>query len=325
MKAYSAADIRRVLTMPEVIAAVRAGFIRLCEGKAVLPERAQIDVTPSEGTTLLMPGYLPEEGELAVKIVSVFPRNRTLGLPVINALIVVVDTGTGQPAAVMDGASITAMRTGAASGLATDLLARTDASTVAILGAGVQGRTQLAAVAAVRDLERVWIFDTDAERARAFAAEMAAEVEAPIRVAETAEQAAGAADVLCTVTTSPSPIFADSCIRPGTHINAVGVFKPHLQEIPAETVVRARVFVDSLDAAMEEAGDLLVPMEKGLIGKEHILAELGEVATGSRPGRRSTEEVTLFKSVGLAVQDVTTAALVIRKAEELGLGTEIEL
>jgi ornithine cyclodeaminase len=311
--------------MPEVIAAVRQGFVRLCEGKAVLPERVQMDVAPQEGTTLLMPGYLPEEGQLTVKIVSVFPHNSELDIPVINALIVVVDTKTGRPEAIMDGASVTAMRTGAASGLATDLLARKDARSVAIFGAGVQGRTQLAAVAAVRDLEAVWVYDSDADRARAFVSDMAGEIGAPIHVASKPEEASSAADVICTVTTSPRPVFADSSIRPGTHINAVGVFKPNLQEIPAETVVRSRVFVDSVDAAMEEAGDLLVPMARGSIGKEHILAELGEVATGSKQGRRSPDEITLFKSVGLAVQDVTTAAVVLRKAEELGLGVEIDL
>ena len=325
IQVYNAQDIRSSVTMPEIIAAVRRAFVQLSAGDAVVPARAQIDVADGLGTTLVMPGYLAKDGGMAVKIVSVFPQNAARGLPMISALVVVVDTTTGRPVAIMDGAVLTALRTGAASGVATDLLARADCRTAAIFGAGVQGRTQLEAVCAVRAIEEAWVYDTDAGRARDFAEEMESRVEATIRVAADPDKAAKAADVICTVTTSARPVFADGSVRPGTHINAVGVFKPHMQEIPAATVARARVVVDSVHAIMEEAGDLLIPLRGGLITEEHLQTEIGEVAAGKKPGRSSDQEVTLFKSVGVAVQDVAAAALVIARCREMGLGSEIDL
>jgi ornithine cyclodeaminase len=225
----------------------------------------------------------------------------------------------------MDGTYLTALRTGAASGVATDLLARPDASTAAIFGAGVQGRTQLEAICAVRPVTDAWIYDPRPEAAQGFARDMKDRVSATIHVAVDAGEATASADIICTVTTSATPVLPDSEVRPGTHLNALGVFKAHMQEIPAETVVRATVFVDSIEAAMEEAGDLLVPMEKGLITRDHIRGKIGAVAAGDCPGRSSADEVTLFKSVGIAVQDVAVAFTVIEKAAELGLGVSVDL
>jgi alanine dehydrogenase len=322
---YSENDIKRAVTMKDAIDVVRKAFVHLSDGRAEVPTRVQLDVPGHNGTTLFMPGYLTEDDQIAIKIVSVFGNNASLGLPMINALVVAVDSKTGRPVGVMNGTYLTALRTGAAAGVATDLLARPDVASAAIFGAGVQGRTQLEAVCAVRNLTDAWVFDTRRDAAEAFAREMEDRVPATIHVASDATEAASAADVICTVTTSATPVFPDSAVRPGAHINAVGVFKTHMQEITAETVVRSSVFVDSMAAAMEEAGDLVVPIQRGLITWDHVKGEIGSVAGGRCAGRASAEEVTLFKSVGVAVQDVAVAFVVIERAAALGLGVSVDL
>ena len=225
----------------------------------------------------------------------------------------------------LNGSSLTALRTGAASGAATDLLARPDAHVVAILGAGVQARTQLKAVCTVRRITHARVFDPVPAAGRSFAAEMQAGIGVPVQVAASAADAVSGADVVCTATNSQEPVFSDADLAAGTHINAVGSYQPSVQEVPAETVVRACVVVDHLESALLEAGDLLVPMKRGLFSPERIHAELGEVVVGRRPGRRSTDEITLFKSVGLSAQDAAIAAQAVANAENLGLGTVVEM
>jgi ornithine cyclodeaminase/alanine dehydrogenase-like protein (mu-crystallin family) len=311
--------------MPRAIEAVKAAFAQLSTGQADVPLRVPLEVDRHNGVTLFMPAYLSAGDQMAVKIVSVFNDNPAMGLPLIHALVVVIDATTGAPAAVMDGAYLTALRTGAASGVATDLLARRDARTAAIFGAGVQGRTQLAAVRAVRPLERAWVYDISSERARAFAAEMGRQLGLPVEVADRPSQAVRQADVICTATTSSTPVFDDADVQPGTHINAVGAYTPHMQEIPAETVLRSWLVVDQREASLAEAGDLLIPIRRGLMTEAHVQAELGEVVAGLRPGRTAVDEVTLFKSVGVAVQDVAAAAAALEAAQRLDLGMEVEL
>jgi ornithine cyclodeaminase len=262
---------------------------------------------------------------MGVKIVTLFGGNAALGLPRLQALMVVLDAATGSPLAVMDGTSLTAIRTGAASGVATDLLARPDAAVAAVFGAGPQARTQLAGVCAVRPIRRARIFDVSAERARAIAREMAEELGIQVEAAASPSEALAGADVVCTATTASEPVFADGDVAPGTHINAIGSYKPGVREIPAETVRRARVVVDHLPAALAEAGDLIIPMKQGLIGKGHVYAELGELLAGVKKGRQSPGEITLFKSVGVAVQDLAAADLVLAAAERLNFGTELAL
>jgi len=225
----------------------------------------------------------------------------------------------------MDGTYLTALRTGAASGAATDLLARQDVHTAAIFGAGAQGRTQLEAVCAVRPIEAAWVYDVAPERAAVYAGEMSQRLSLPVRAAETPAGAVRQADVICTATTSSSPVFEDADVRPGTHINGVGAYTPQMQEIPVETVLRAKVVIDHRQASLAEAGDLLIPLRQGLMTEGHIYAELGEIAAGRKPGRASPEEITLFKSVGVAVQDVAAAGAVLKAARQLGLGTDLAL
>ena len=325
LRILSCEDVRRALPMRQAIEAMKGAFAQLSTGQADVPLRVALNVPRHDGVTLFMPAYLADDDQMAIKIVSVFNDNPAQGLPLIHALVVVVDATTGRPAAVMDGTYLTALRTGAASGAATDLLAREETHVVAVFGAGAQGRTQLEAVCAVRPIQEVWIHDVAPERAAAYAAEMSQRLSLPVRVAETPAEAVRQAGVICTATTSTRPVFADADVRAGTHVNAIGAYTPQMQEIPAETVLRAKVVIDHRKASLAEAGDLLSPLRQGLMTEDHIYAELGEIAAGLKPGRTSPEEVTLFKSVGVAVQDVAAAIAVLEAAQRLGLGTEVAL
>ncbi len=325
IRMLSREDVRRALPMRQAIEVMKGAFAQLSSGQADAPLRTALDVPDHNGVTLFMPAYLSADDQMAVKIVSVFNDNPAQGLPLIHALVVVVDATTGKPAAVMDGTYLTALRTGAASGAATDLLARKDARVVAVFGAGAQGRTQLEAVCAVRSIEAAWVHDVTPEQASAYAAEMSQRLSLPVSVAKTPAEALGQADVICTATTSSSPVFNDADVRPGTHINAVGAYTPEMQEIPIETVLRAKVVIDHHESSMAEAGDLLIPLRQGRMTKSHIYAELGEIAAGRRVGRETREEITFFKSVGVAVQDVAAAGAVLEAAKRRGLGTEVAL
>ena len=325
LRILSSDDVRRALPMRTAIEAMKRAFAQLSTGQADVPLRVALNVPRHNGLTLFMPAYLAADDTMAVKIVSVFNDNPAKGLPLIHALVVVVDATTGAPVAVMDGTYLTALRTGAASGAATDLLARQDAHTVAIFGAGAQGRTQLEAVCAVRPIREAWVYDVAPERAAAYAAEMSQRLSLPVHIAASSSEAVRQANVVCTATTSTIPVFADADVQPGTHINAIGAYTPQMQEIPAETVLRAKVVIDHHEASLAEAGDLLIPLRRGLMTGDHIYAELGEIVAGLKPGRVSPEEITLFKSVGVAVQDVAAAGAVLETARRLDLGTEVAL
>ena len=328
IRVLSQRDVQRAVSMAEAIEIVKHAFAQLSTGQAQVPVRTQLEIAPHEGMTLLMPAYLRESDQLGAKIVSVFPRNARSGLPTIHALVVIVDPRTGCPSAVMDGTYLTALRTGAASGAATDLLAREDARVAAVLGAGVQGRSQLEAVCEVRRVAKVWVFDVSRATAETYAQEMrgrGGRIPADIVVASSSAEAVREADVICTTTTSRTPVFTDADLKAGAHINAVGSFRPEVQEIPEGTIQRARLVVDSREACWAEAGDLIVPRAKGLISDEDILAELGEIVGGSKVGRESPADITLFKSVGNAVQDVSVAAKIIEEAAKHGLGTQVDI
>jgi len=256
---FTAEDIRRALPMREAIEAMRAAFIAFSEGRAHIPQRLSISIPEQEGITLVMPGYVPPDA-LGLKVVSVFPRNPARGLPTLSALVVMLDPETGAPAALLDGAFLTAWRTGAASGLATDLLARPDAESLALIGAGAQARTQLLAVAAVRSLRRVRVYSRTPARAQALIEEMQGQEGIPqdIAVAPTPEAAVAEADIVCTATNSSVPVFDGQALRPGTHINAIGSFTLEMRELDEETFRRAaRVVVDSRAAALAEAGEVV--------------------------------------------------------------------
>jgi len=328
LKILTGKDVRQVVTMAQAISSVKEAYLQLSAGLSILPLRTQVPVESQDGATLFMPAYLPSSDALGAKIVSVFPRNVKENIPTIHALVVLVNPETGQPAAVMDGTYLTALRTGAASGVATELMARTEASVAAIIGAGIQGRTQLEAVCTVRAIKKVWIYDCVPEAASAFAKEMKEHgdpIPADISVADSAAQVVREADIICTATTSSEPVFEDGDLKPGVHINGVGSYTPGMQEIPSQTVVRSKVVVDSRSASLAEAGDLIIPLKEGLMNEGHIHGEIGEIAAGKIPARESDDEITFFKSVGLAVQDIAVGELIRRRAEELGLGKDLEI
>ena len=303
-------EVRRALTMPEAIRAVREAFIQLSTGQARVPTRTSIEIPEFRTTALVMPGYLPRTKRLGLKLISLCEDNPSKGLPLAQAVTILMDAELGTPLAVMDASYLTAVRTGAASGAATDALARREARVVAIFGAGVQGRTQLEAVAAVRPIRKALVFDVDPRAAAAYAEDMERKLSLAVEPASSPE-ALREADVICTATTSAVPVFSDGDLKPGVHINAVGCYKPHVREIPGETIRRAKVYVDQRQACLEEAGDLIIPLREKLIDEGHILAEIGEVLAGLRPGRSSEDDVTVFKSVGNAALDLAVAGLVV--------------
>ena len=325
LRLFSADDVRRALPMAEAIAAVKAGYVQLSAGRAQVPLRAHLSVGEDD-STLVMPFYAPDEGgALGLKVVSVFNSNPPRGRPLIHALVLVVDAATGAPQALIEGSSLTAIRTGAASGVATDALARPEARVVALFGSGAQARRQLEAVCTVRAIERVLVYSLGG--AEAFVAEMAGAgpIPADVTIAATPHAALAEADIVCAATTSYTPVFDGRDLRPGTHVNGIGSFTPEMQEIDAATVRRARVVVDSRAAVLAEAGDLIIPLRAGEIDLDHVSAELGEVLAGTKPGRTSAEQITFFKSVGVAVQDAMAAQLVVRHGAALGLGTVVTL
>lgn len=328
LKMISQKEVAQAINMTEAIEAVKKSYIQLSEGKAEVPLRSRIEIKKQNGVSLFMPAYLSKSDAMGVKIVTVFPNNQKKGLPTIYATILVLDTETGKPLGVMEGTYLTALRTGAGSGVATELLARKDCRIAAIFGAGAQSRTQLEAICTVRSIEKVWFYDIKPERARVFADEMRARgdpIPRDISVADSPSQAVQEADLICAATTSSEPVFDDADLKPGVHINGIGSYTPDMVEIPSQTVARSKVVVDSFEASLAEAGDLIVPLKKGLISRERIHGEIGEVAAGKIPGRELDEELTFFKSVGVASQDVAVAELILRRSEDLGLGLEVDI
>ena len=314
------ADVRAAISMPEAIEAMADAFGQLSDGRARVPLR--IHQETDSGVTLLMSAYLPDAQDVGVKIASVYPDNVQQRLPLIHALIVLLDSRTGAPSALMDGAYLTALRTGAATGLATRLLARENAAVVALFGAGAQARTQLEAVRAVREIREVRLVSRTPQSARHLAAELS---DVEVRVMENRSSAVRGADIVIAATNSSSPVFDGRDVGPGTHINGIGSYAPTMQEVDVTTLQGCKIVVDSREAALREAGDLIVPIREGRLTPEDIAAELGEIVNGQKPGRISDAEITFFKSVGNAAQDTAVANRVLATAEARGLGSCFEM
>lgn len=323
MLLLTAEAVRRALPMRAAIDSQKRAFAALATGRAVLPLRTPVAVPEREAVTLFMPGRV--ESALGAKVVSVFPRNAGRGPPAVQGVLLLVDAETGRPAALLDATYLTALRTGAASGAATEVLAPPEARTAALLGTGAQAATQLLAVCTVRPIGRVWVYSRRPENVAAFINRMQPEVSAELVAAATAAEAVRQAEVVCTATSSPSPVFAGRDLRPGAHVNGIGSYTPDTREVDSETVRRAgRVFVDSRESALAEAGDVVIPLREGVLDAGRII-ELGAVLAGRQPGRTGPEEITFFKSVGIAVQDLAAGAEVLVRARELGLGHPIDL
>jgi ornithine cyclodeaminase/alanine dehydrogenase len=320
------ADLEKILEMKDVMRVVEEAFAEFTRGTAKVPLRTLLSVSKHMGSILYMPAYLEGSDALAVKVVSVYERNlERYGLPTILATIQMNDPRTGELIALMEGSYITAMRTGAATGVATKYLARKNSKFVGVIGAGAQSRTQLWAIHEVLSLERVLVYDAIKGRAKKYAEEMSKKLGVNIISKDKIDDVVKNADVLVVATTAKEPVFDGDLLQSGIHINSIGWMGPDARELDSKTVSKVKLVVDSRDAVLAESGDIIIPIKEGVITKDHIYAELGEIIIGKKTGRLSNNEITLWKAVGLAVQDVATAKLAYRKAKEIGVGKEIKL
>lgn len=326
------ADVEAALPMAECIASQEYAFREHGLGNTQTPHRLGMKVPDQDGLYIAMPSYLGQmsdvaegqTGAMAVKVLTFYPSNPGAGRPAIVATVLLHDPETGALLAMMEGASITGLRTAAGSAAATKYLARPEASTVGILGSGVQAESHLVAMRAVRPIQAAWVYSRDRDRRTDFAERMAARLGIEVTPVSSARAAVEGADIVVTATTAREPIVEGDWFAVGTHINCVGSGIPDRRELDDQIVQRAKIVVDTHASAMAEAGDLLIPMSKGLITQAAIHADLGELLTGQRPGRTDPQEITIFKSVGVALQDVAAAAWAYRRARELGLGQNIE-
>ncbi|MEE2897226.1 MAG: ornithine cyclodeaminase family protein [Gemmatimonadota bacterium] len=320
IRILTADDVRACVDMPTAIDALREAFAALSSDQATVPIRLGLE-TP-HGVSLFMPAHLKQAGHAGAKVVSVNPGNATRGIPVIHGVVLMLDVTTGRPIALMDGTWLTALRTGAVGGLAADLMAREDAHTVALFGAGVQARTQLEALRCVRDIREVRVVSSSGDSADRLVAELTGVVAA--RVDDPGVAIEGA-DVIVAATNSSTPVFDGSRVEPGTHVTGVGSYTPEMREVDVALVTRARVIVDQREAVMEEAGDLIAPILEGVVSEDVMVGEIGDVVLGRVEGRTSRDEITFFKSVGNAVQDVAVAARVLSVADVDGRGLVVEM
>lgn len=319
-------DIKNVFTMKDAIEADKDAFRIYSQGKSVVPLRTNIAIPKHEGQVLIMPGYVDEMDGIGVKIVSVFPKNVKKGKPTTPATMVLLDGSSGEVCAILDGTYLTQLRTGAASGAATDILARKNAQIGALIGTGGQGAAQLEAMVTARQLKEVRVFDVDITRAQSFVEEMQKELpncKTIFKAVSTSDQAIKDADIITTVTTATKPTFNGNLVKAGAHVNAVGSYMPHMQELDPVILKRAnKIYFESTEAVLSESGDILIPLEKGLITKEKFTGELGQVILGTIKGRESDEEITVFKTVGIAIQDVVTAKKIYDQAVAKNIGTK---
>lgn len=318
-------DVIRVLGMSDCMTVVEKAFAELTSGTAVLPLR--IGITPPDGLALYMPAYLKEMGALACKVVTVYKNNpQKFNLPTTIGKVLLQNPETGEVICIMDGGYLTAVRTGAASGVATRYLARQDKGQVAgIFGAGVQAKMQLWAMAVARELKSAYVYDISHDATKTFIAEMSPKLKLEIIPADSPKQMLDKAEIICTATSSATPLFDGSQVRPGTHINGIGSHTPAARELDTAIVKRSKLVADSYEACLKEAGDIMIPLQEKAISQSHMQAELGEIIIGRKPGRAGATEITLFKSNGLAIQDAAAARLVYDKARQAGIGTDVKL
>jgi ornithine cyclodeaminase len=318
-------EVRQLLPMAECIEVMAEALKTLARGQAILPLRPVMWLPEKVGALGMMPAYMEDLQVMGLKIVSVFPGNHGTEYDSHMGAVMLFETKHGQPLAVMDATEITAVRTAAVSGVATKLLAREDAADVAILGSGTQARTHLEAMLLCRKIRRVRVWSRNAENGRLFAERESRHHNIKVEPMPTVEAAVLGANIICTTTSSPDPILFGRDLSAGAHINAVGSSVPFARELDTEAVARSRLYVDRRESTMNEAGDFLIPKREGAIGDSHIQGEIGEILLGKAKGRRSQEEITLFKSLGLAVEDLASADHIYKKAMSVGMGTKVEL
>ena len=318
-------QVQSLLPMADLVAAMEAALARFSAGEVLQPVRTVLTVGPTRAYFGLMPAYVPNPGSLGAKLVTVFSGNLAKQLPSHLATILLFDPETGSLQALMDGRYITEARTAAVSAVSARFLAKPDASTLAILGTGVQARSHLEAYAEVRGLKDVRVWSPKERSRERFVSDMSGHVAAPIRAMATAEQAVRGADLIVLVTSSATPVIESAWVGPGAHVVSVGACRPDQREMDPALVARARLYVDSRAAALVESGDVVMGISEGRFTVSHVQGELGEVVLGRVPGRTADDQITVFKSLGMAVEDVVAADLVLRRAAETGAGTELTL
>lgn len=321
-------DIAQALSMDEAIEIVKDAYIQLSAKQAQAPVRTALTLKNPGEAALIMPGYLEKTQALGAKMVTVIPENPKRGIPATQALVIFFDAETGSASAILEGTLLTRLRTGAATGAATQILSRPESKSLALFGAGGQALHQVLGVLSVRRIKSIRIFDPVESRVDSlisllFQLPQCRGIE--LTKARSPAQALEDGDIIVTITTSASPVFDGSLLKEGTHINALGAFRPDMQEVDETTLRRSRIFVDSFAACLEEAGDLIIPLEKGAIDRSAILGEIGEVLSGKIPGRTGASDITYFKSVGNSVQDISVGQAILRSAREKNLGLAVEL
>jgi len=319
----NAAGVRKLLPMSECIDAMEPAMIAATTGAISMPPRLVAPLIDESGTLVLMPGSSTELAAFGAKVINLIPDNPARGLPAIQGFIALFDHASGAPVAIIDGAEVTGIRTAAASGLATRLLARPDAHTCGIFGNGVQAVTHIDAMRAVRPVDEIIVWGRNPDKVQVFAREQ--EERTGIRVRATADPAeAGACDLVCTTTTSPKPILAGDWVKPGAHVNLVGAHSMTTRECDTDLVVKSAVYVDLMESVRNEGGDIMIPIEEGAIDETHIIGELGELLQGKLPGRQDDRQVTLYQSHGINAQDMYAARHIHTKAQEAGNALTVE-
>ena len=318
-------EVRQLLPMADCMDWVAAALERLSSGHALNPLRWGVRIPDGRGLVGLMPGYLDEPEALGLKAVAIFHGNHGSKYDAHQGVVVLFDPRIGVPTAIMDASEITAIRTAAASGVATRLLAREDADRLAVIGSGVQARTHLEAMLVARPIRTVRLFSPNRENRERLAAWFRPKTQATVEAVQSAREAVEGASIVCTTTSASEPVVEGSWLRPGTHINAVGACVPKARELDSATVARARMFVDCRESAVNESGDFLLAREEGAIDDDAIVGEIGEILAGKQVGRRNDEEITLFNSLGVAVEDLATAHHVAARALERGVGMRVAL
>jgi ornithine cyclodeaminase len=317
-------DVYALLEMPACISLMHDALATLARGDAVQPLRSMVRLPDGSGLLGLMPGYLGEPSAFGLKVVSVMPGNHGTAYDSHQGVVMLFGVEHGEPLVIADATAITAVRTAAVSGAATRALARADAGDLALLGSGTQARTHLAAMAAVRPLRRVRVWSRSRANTERFAREEGKRHDVRLEACADAEAAVRGADLVCTTTSAREPVLAGRWLAPGAHVNAVGACFPASRELDGEAVARARLYTDRRESCIAEAGDFLLARAEGAIGDGHLLGELGDVFIGKLPGRTTDADVTLFKSLGLAVEDLASAHFLLRRAREKGAGTWLE-
>lgn len=317
-------DVYELLSVAECIAVMEEAFRTVAAGRFAQPQRLIAWLPDGRGAIGSMPAYLGDPDALAVKAIAVFPENRAAGLESHQGSVLLHETATGRPLAVIHAGAVTATRTAAVSALAARILSRPQAKRLALLGSGTQARTHLEAMRAIRPIDHVRVWSRTPDHARTFARKESARHEISIEAASSARDAIRGCDIVCTVTAATAPVLEGAWLEAGMHVSAAGSSVPPFRELDAEAVKRARLFVDNRDCVLNEADDLRVPIAEGTITREHILGDLGELVTQRLPGRTSPDDITLFKSVGMAIEDAASARELFARAQTRGRGARVE-